>query len=120
MNSSLSLSRRALLAGFARLRLCALARRHPLLAQSGLQVRPHRIDVHHHLFPPEYRTAVASANAGALVPWTAEQSLAEMDKSAIQTAMLSISPPGIWFAGAAEGRKLARIINDYGAKMRQD
>jgi predicted TIM-barrel fold metal-dependent hydrolase len=120
MNSSLSLSRRALVASLAGLGLGALSRRHPLLAQSGLQVRPHRIDVHHHLFPPEYRTAVAAANAGALVPWTVEQSLAEMDKSAIQTAMLSVSPPGIWFAGEAEGRKLARIINDYGARMRHD
>jgi predicted TIM-barrel fold metal-dependent hydrolase len=113
------ISRRTALAGLAGLGLSVLGER-PLEAQSGLRVRPHRIDVHHHLFPPDYRRAVAAANAGALVPWTAEQSLAEMDKSAIQTAMLSVSPPGIWFAGAAQARNLARIINDYGAKMRQD
>ena len=114
------LSRRTALAGLAGLGLSALAGSRLLQAQSGERVRPRRIDVHHHLFPPDYRRAVAAANAGALVAWTVEQSLAEMDKSSIQTAMLSLSPPGIWFAGAAQARSLARIVNDYGAKMRQD
>ena len=119
MNSSMSHSRRTVLAGLAGLGLSALAR--PLLrAQSATSVRPRRIDVHHHLFPPEYRRAVTAANAGALSAWSTEQSLAEMDKSSIQTAILSVSPPGIEFAGAAQARTLARIINDYGAKMRQD
>ena len=116
MKSSLTLPRRAMLAGLAGAGLGAIAA--PLLGQSGL--RPRRIDVHHHLFPPEYRAAVAAANAGALAAWSVEQSIEEMDKSAIQTALLSVSPPGIWFAGASQGRKMARVINDYGAKMRQD
>jgi predicted TIM-barrel fold metal-dependent hydrolase len=119
MNSSMNHSRRTVLAGVAGLGLSALAR--PFLqAQSAASVRPRRIDVHHHLFPPDYRAAVAAANAGALSAWTVEQSLAEMDKSSIQTAILSVSPPGIEFAGPAQARTLARIINDYGAKMRQD
>jgi len=57
---------------------------------------------------------------GALSAWSTEQSVAEMDKSSIQTAILSVSPPGIEFAGPAQARTLARIINDYGAKMRGD
>jgi len=115
------LPRRTMLTSLAGLGLSVLART-PLHAQpqSGLRVRPHRIDVHHHLFPPDYRSALAAANAAPLAAWTVEQSLAEMDKSAIQTALLSLSPPGLWFGDAAQARKLARIVNDYGAKMRQD
>jgi predicted TIM-barrel fold metal-dependent hydrolase len=79
-----------------------------------------RIDVHHHLFPPEYRAAVAAANAGALAAWTVEQSLEEMDRGGILKSMLSLSTPGVWFAGPEQGRRLARIVNDYGAKLAAD
>jgi predicted TIM-barrel fold metal-dependent hydrolase len=87
---------------------------------AGFRVRPHRIDIHHHLFPPNYRSTIASIGAGNLAAWTTEQSLAEMDKGGIQTSVLSVSPPGIWFGDAAQSRNLARMINDYGAKMSQD
>ena len=113
--------RRTFLAGLAGLGMSALTR--PILhAQSpaGLRVRPHRIDIHHHLFPPNYRTTIASIGAGNLAAWTAEQSLAEMDRGGIQTSVISVSPPGIWFGDAAQARNLARTINDYGAKMSQD
>ena len=113
--------RRTFLAGLAGLGMSALTR--PILhAQppAGLRVRPHRIDIHHHLFPPNYRTMIASIGAGNLAAWTAEQSLAEMDKGGIQTSVISVSPPGVWFGDAAQARNLARTINDYGAKMSQD
>ena len=115
------LSRRTMFTGLAGLGLSVLAKG-PLLAQaqSGLRVRPHRVDVHHHLFPPSYRSAIAEANGGALAAWTVEQSLAEMDKGSIQTAILSLSPPGLWFGDAVQARNLARIVNDYGTKVRQD
>jgi len=115
------LPRRTMLTGLTGFGLSVLAKG-PLQAQpqSGLRVRPHRIDVHHHLFPPNYRSALAAANAAPLAAWTVEQSLAEMDKSSIQTAILSLSPPGLWFGDAAQARNLARIVNDYGAKVRQD
>ena len=79
-----------------------------------------RIDVHHHLFPADYRKAIASMNAGGLAAWTVEQSLAEMEKGGIAASVLSVSPPGIWFGNAEQGRSLARIINDSGAKMARD
>ena len=113
------LPRRTMLTSLAGLGLSVLAKG-PLQAQSGLRVRPHRVDVHHHLIPPNYRGAIAAANAGTLAAWTVEQSLAEMDKSSIQTAILSLSPPGLWFGDAAQARNLARIVNDYGAKLKQD
>src|ERR1700681_2614713 len=117
-NSRYIVTRRSVLAGLG---MSALTR--PFVqAQpaAGLRVRPHRIDVHHHLFPPDYRTTIASIGAGNVAPWTVEQSLAEMDRGGIQTAVLSVSPPGIWFGEAAQARTLARTINDYGAKMSQD
>ena len=46
-----------------------------------------RIDVHHHLFPADYRKAIASMNAGGLAAWTVEQSLAEMDKGGIAASV---------------------------------
>ena len=113
------LPRRAMVTGLAGLGLSVLAKG-PLQAQSGLRVRPRRVDVHHHFFPPNYRSAIAAANAAPLAAWTVEQSLAEMDKSSIQIAILSLSPPGLWFGDAAQSRSLARIVNDYGVKVRQD
>jgi predicted TIM-barrel fold metal-dependent hydrolase len=114
-------TRRAFIAGAAGLAGGALTR--PLLhAQpaGGLRVRPHRIDIHHHLFPPDYRTMIASSGVANQIPWTIEQSLAEMDRGGIQTSILSVSPPGVWLGDAMQSRKLARIINDYGAKMSHD
>jgi len=43
-----------------------------------------------------------------------------MDKSGIQTSMLSQIQPGTWFGDAEESRKMSRIINEYGAKLVQD
>lgn len=80
----------------------------------------HRIDVHHHLFPPDYRTAIAAMNAANLAAWTVQQSLDEMGKGAIRKALLSVSTPGVWFGDAAQSRKLARVVNDYGAKLVKD
>ena len=115
MDSRHSYPRRNFLAGAAALGWSALARPH-----LHAQAKPQRIDIHHHLFPPNYRSAIASAGGGNLAAWTAEQSIAEMDKSGIQTSVISVSPPGVWFGDAAQSRNLARIINDYGAKMRGD
>jgi 6-methylsalicylate decarboxylase len=86
---------------------------------------PHRIDVHHHLFPPAYlqreraRVAAVTSNAAAL-EWTPAQSLEQMDQAGIATAMVSMTTPGIWFGDVAEGRSLARLSNDYAAQMVRD
>jgi predicted TIM-barrel fold metal-dependent hydrolase len=80
---------------------------------------PHRIDVHHHLFPPAYRTAIGNLAAGQPA-WTPAQSVEEMDKGGIATSLLSISSPGVWFGDVEQGRRLARIVNDYGAMTAKD
>jgi len=80
---------------------------------------PYRIDVHHHLYPPAYRTALGSLSAG-LPAWSPEQSIEEMDRGGIATSLLSISSPGVWFGDAEQGRRLARMVNDYGALTAKD
>jgi hypothetical protein len=59
-----------------------------------------RIDVHHHLIPPTFATAMqrkgVSMVAGAKLPaWSPEISLETMDQNAIDTALLSVSSPGV-------------------------
>jgi predicted TIM-barrel fold metal-dependent hydrolase len=99
--------RREFLAGIA----CTLAK--------GAQAAPQRIDVHHHLFPPAYRTAIGNLAAGQ-PNWSPAQSVEEMDKGGIATSLLSISSPGVWFGDVEQGRRLARIVNDYGAMTARD
>ena len=95
----------------------------PSLAQAPTS--PRRIDVHHHIWPPEYvtrereRVLAVTSNVASL-QWTPEHSLEEMDKGGIATSIVSISTPGVWFGDVAEGRSLARLSNDYAAKMVRD
>ena len=83
-----------------------------------------RIDVHHHFIPPAHVEAMMAPGrrAGAAPPkWSPQMSLEEMDKSGIQTSVLSIVQPGVLFGkDFAESRKLARVLNDYGAQTVRD
>ncbi len=60
--------------------------------------------------------------AGAPPPkWSPALSLEDMDKSGIATSILSIAQPGVWYGNnVEESRKLARELNEYGAKMVKD
>jgi predicted TIM-barrel fold metal-dependent hydrolase len=103
-----------------------------LSAAAGGTVRPARavvsrrlIDVHSHIIPPFYlaenRDRIAGSRGGeisrAWLEWTPQRSLAAMDEYGVETAMLSLSTPGVWFGNAEEARSTARRINDYGAEL---
>jgi predicted TIM-barrel fold metal-dependent hydrolase len=95
-------------------------------AQDAPPIPPHRIDVHHHILPPQY-VAVArdrllsfAPNYASVLNWTPAQSVEQMDRFGIKTAMTSLSNPGTWFGKAEEARKLARMSNDYAAQMARD
>lgn len=84
---------------------------------------PFRIDMHHHLVPPDYISAIH----GKLPPlpppsanWTLAKTLDDMDAAGVQTAMLSITTPGLWLGDAASSARLARACNEYAAKLIAD
>jgi 6-methylsalicylate decarboxylase len=77
--------------------------------------------VHHHYVPPVHADAMAIHRQGGRPPkWSVTASLEEMDKNAIETAIVSLVQPGVWWGDVEQGRTLARACNEYGAKMAQD
>ena len=86
----------------------------------------HRIDVHHHILPPDYVAAVGDDRIGPLIlagrtpEWTPEMSVEAMDRHGIATAVTSISAPGLWFGDDEESVRLARLCNEYAAGIRRD
>jgi len=82
---------------------------------------PHRIDVHHHLIPTVYADALTRLGvtevAGRQLPeWNSSISLDVMDRHGIETAVLSISAPGVHFGDDAAARDLARRSNEAAAE----
>ena len=82
------------------------------------RAKPHRIDIHHHLFPKNY----IDETSKGITPsnWTPARSIEEMDAGGIATSVLSVSPPGIWYGNVEQSRRLSRVINEYGARMVKD
>jgi 6-methylsalicylate decarboxylase len=118
------LPRRKFLAGLAATGLGAVA--------TGGQIRSARaaparrlIDVHSHMIPPFYleqnRERIAGSRGGeisrAWLEWSPQQTLDAMDQYGVETSMLSLSTPGVWFGDAQEARTLARKVNDFGADL---
>lgn len=82
-----------------------------------------RIDVHHHFAPPYWlrvTDGISPATSGIWKPWTPERSLDSMDQGGCQTAIISITTPGMAFGDNEQTRRLARDANEYAAKMRSD
>ena len=83
------------------------------------------VDIHHHFLPPSFVDALtqsghaAAAQAMALA-WSPEKSVAMMDESGIETAIVSLSLPGANYTGAADPAALARQSNEYAARMIAD
>jgi predicted TIM-barrel fold metal-dependent hydrolase len=83
---------------------------------------PQRIDVHHHIVPPEYVKAAAEhgiteSGGFALPAWSEETTLSFMDRHGIATAITSISAPGVHFGNRAAARRLARCCNEISARL---
>ena len=110
------IDRRAFLTALAALGTVPLS--FPGRAQGLARAVP--IDVHHHILPPEYVNVIAARRETRVPDWSPQRSLDEIDGAGIATAMLSLVNPGPWFGDAAEARRLARIANDYGARMVHD
>jgi predicted TIM-barrel fold metal-dependent hydrolase len=80
--------------------------------------QPSAIDVHQHVVPPEYARWLGSRGWHLPVPdWTASRALAAMDRQQIQTALLSVTTPGLYRAADHEARRLARQVNEFAAEQ---
>lgn len=95
------------------------------LAQAqGAQTSPvklSKIDVHHHFLPPRHLERILALRESGRPPqWSPELSLDQMDRNGVATAVVSIVQPGIWFGNNEEARGLARLCNEYGARMAKD
>lgn len=83
---------------------------------------PWRVDVHHHLTPPDYLTGVKGHLnvAPQAAGWSLQKSLDDMAAAGTATAILSVTAPGLWFGDVGATEKLARICNDYAAGLIRD
>jgi len=83
---------------------------------------PFRVDVHYHFSSPGFIAAIKARNTGqaALMQWTPEKALEDMDKDGVATSMVSTSEPSVWFGDNDAARKLARECNEYGARLMAD
>lgn len=113
--------------------LTALAASHCALTGLGFAqtpdssgVKPRRIDVHHHIVPPEYVAAVGEKAIGALAPnrqvprWDVSKSLEAMDRNGITSAVVSVSAPGVLLDDLGKTSRLARACNEFAAQMVAD
>jgi len=90
-----------------------------------IEKKSYRIDIHHHILPPEYLKSLAKVNvitAGNVqFPiWEPKDSLELMDRQGIATAITSISSPGIYFGDSEFSKKVARLCNEYSANLIND
>ncbi len=90
---------------------------------------PGLIDVHHHIVPREYARALAKLGVTkglgvALPKWEVDKSLAVMAENGVSSAIVSISAPGVYFAGSdrrsAVARELSRQTNEICAELISD
>lgn len=78
-----------------------------------------KIDIHHHICPPAYVKELEGKNPifPVLLDWTPERSIEDMDRAGVETAIVSITTPGLWFGDNVAARRLSRICNEYGATL---
>ena len=85
--------------------------------------KPQRIDVHHHFVSPGYSAALKQLGQGH-IKWSVQMSLDDMDKSGIQTSLLSLIQPAMTIGDVADvtlsGRKMAREANEHAAQLVRD
>lgn len=88
-------------------------------AVAGLFGGNFRIDVHCHLVPDFYRQVLAdhgitSAGGLPLPAWSPQAAVGFMNRFNIQSQVVSVSEPGVYFLPTAAARlQLARRLNDY-------
>jgi len=80
-----------------------------------------RIDVHHHILPPAYvawlrSVGIDEAGGRSLPAWSPDAALGVMEEHFIETAIVSVSTPGVRptpDTGTDEARRRARECNEF-------
>ena len=90
-----------------------------------MKTQNHRIDIHYHIIPEPYVRALANRGITGSTfvkfpKWTPEKALEHMDRSLVETAITSLSTPGVWFGDVALAAELSRLCNEFQARMVTD
>ena len=111
------LSRRGFIAGTAALGALAVTGC-ATTASSG----PHRIDVHHHISPPAWVTALKAAKLDSppVNNWTPQRSIEDLDRGGVATAITSPTLPAAGFLNARDAAAVVRASNEYARKLADD
>lgn len=88
---------------------------------------PHRIDTHHHHYPPVYVEKTGDVLKHTthsfyerLKSWRPSQAIEAMDKNGIAVAVLSVATPSVWLGDAESSRSFAREVNEAAARIQAD
>jgi predicted TIM-barrel fold metal-dependent hydrolase len=74
-----------------------------------------RIDTHAHVIPAPYLAELRRLGqepSPPLPPATVEVLSENMERRSIDAAVVSLSPPGVWFGDAGLARELSRMVNE--------
>lgn len=114
--------RRLFLKGLAGGSLALAAAASPLRMLASAPAKPRRIDLHHHFMPPLFEQTAREHKKfiSALAGLTIARSLETMDRNGVQTSVLSMPSPGVWYNDVPLARRLARENNEYAARAISD
>jgi 6-methylsalicylate decarboxylase len=117
----IAVSRRAFIAGASQLGLFA-ATAAGLAPGARAQIKPQRIDVHHHISPPSFLDAVKRARLDnpPMVSWSPEKSIDDMEQGGVATCVASPTTPHVGFLAKEEAARVARESNEYAKKLMSD
>ena len=87
-----------------------------------MKIQNHRIDIHYHIIPEPYVRALANRGITGSTfvkfpKWTPEKALKQMDANSVETAITSLSTPGVWFGDVSLATELSRLCNEFQAQM---
>ena len=101
--------------------LSASASLAPASAQSAAPGRERKIiDVHHHIAPPDYLAETRARQNPPTINWSVQKSIEDMDRAGVATSITSITTPGVWFGEDQQAIRLARVCNDFAARLATD
>ena len=92
------------------------------MTEAVAQTPPQRIDVHHHIAPPNWLAAVKSLKQDnpPMVNWSIQKTLDDMDKGGVLTSITSTTTPQVTGLDVATASRLARESNEYAKKLESD